>query len=64
MLLHWLDIFHICIHQRVFAEQVYDARDAAGIKIYGVHGLGRKDGFAVRARDMQARLNVIVSFLE
>ncbi len=64
VLWYWLNVLHICTDQRVLAEQVYDARDPLGIKIHGVHGLGRKDSIAVGTGDMQARLNVIVSLLE
>jgi hypothetical protein len=32
--------------------------------VHGVHGLGRKDRFAVGASDVQARLNIIVGLLE
>jgi hypothetical protein len=61
---HRLDIVHIGINQRVFTEQVNDARDTPRIEVHGADGLGRKDRFAIAARDVQARLNIVVSLLE
>ena len=48
----------------MLAEQVHDAGYSARIKVRGIHGLGRKDALLVGAGDVQARLNVTVSFRE
>ena len=59
-----LDLFRAGFDESVFAKQIHDAGDAAGIKVHGVHGIGGKDAQAVGAGDVQARLDVLVGFVE
>ena len=60
---HRLDSLEAGVDERVLAEQVHDARDSARIKVGGVHGLRGEDGQAVSAGDVQARFNVLLSFM-
>ena len=60
----WLDLFRAGVDESVFAEQIQDAGDAARVKVHGVPSIGGKDARAVGAGGMQARLDVLVGFVE
>jgi hypothetical protein len=47
----------------LFAEEIQDAGNAAGIMMGGVHGRGFKEGLICRAGNLQALLDVPVSLL-
>ena len=52
---HRLDMLHVCIDQRMFTEQIRDARDARRRSVHSVHGLRRKDQPLAGASDLQTR---------
>ena len=57
-----IELLDVSVNQRMFAEKIHHAWNAARIIMNGVHGFGGEDGPVFGSRDAQPVCNVAVSF--
>jgi hypothetical protein len=61
---HQAEMLHICVNERVFAEEIYHAGNPLRIKMHGVHRVGSKDRVSHGAADTQPLCDVTVRLLK
>src|SRR5277367_5069355 len=55
---------NIGVDERMFAQQVHDARNATRVRVHCLYSLRREELFVFGTGDIQAGLNIVASFLE
>ena len=61
---HQTEMLHICVNERVFAEEIYHAGNPLRIKVHGVHCVGSKDRVSRGTADTQPLCDVTAGLLK